>query len=195
MPLLDRLFRRDKSKKIVFPEVNVQSQYVPRFEYDALEQRVRSIEQVQANVSITQKSEENLDFPSKVMNALPTVVQKTVRGIIHNYEHDFAEFCFWGMRKALIDAIRIRFKKDGKEELLHDDRGIPLTLPKWIELAKQERYISNQMAADLDEKVKVFGDLASHDYMVNLQREEVPGIFCCLRIALDRMYYQEEQTT
>jgi hypothetical protein len=94
------------------------------------------------------------------------------------------------MRKALIDAIRIRFKRDGKENKLYDKQGRAYKLAKWIELAKQERYISPNIAKKLQEEVKVFGDVASHDYMVNLQKDEVPSIFKHLRLALARMYHE-----
>lgn len=114
-----------------------------------------------------------------------------VEVVIFNYEHDFPNFCFLGMRKALIDAIRIRFQRDGKENMLYDKKGDAFKLPRWIDLAKQERYISKTMACDLREKVRVFGDTASHDYMANLQNEEVPSVCTCLRIALSRMYYSE----
>jgi hypothetical protein len=98
------------------------------------------------------------------------------------------------MRKALIDAIRIRFLKDGRVELLYDGNGSAHKLEKWIDLAKQQRYVSRTEANDLKGKVKVFGDTASHDYMGDLHKEEVPQVFTCLRIALSRMYYLGEST-
>lgn len=142
-------------------------------------------------VGVSKKKIEELVFPTKVLQKLPPQVRKTVEGVVINYQNDFSDFCFWGMRKALIDAIRIRFKRDGKEDKLYDKDGNAYKLPKWIELAKQERYISSHSAKYLKDQVKVFGDIASHDYMADLHREEVPLIFTQLRIALARMYYEE----
>lgn len=101
---------------------------------------------------------------------------------------------FLGMRKALIDAIRIRFLKDERVELLYDKYGNAYKLEKWIDLAKQRRYISKTEAGHLKGTVKVFGDTASHDYMADLHKEEVPQVFTRLRIILSRMYYEEEST-
>lgn len=94
------------------------------------------------------------------------------------------------MRKALIDAIHIRFRKDEKESLLYDDEGNAYSLPRWIDLAKQQRYISRHLSSEL-KGVKIFGDEASHDYMTDLQKEEVPPVFLCLRMVLSRLFYEE----
>jgi hypothetical protein len=167
-------------------------EFVPKQDYQALANRVEILERT---FELSQNPIEKLDFPAEVLNTLPAVVKKTVEGIMFNYEHDFPDFCFLGMRKALIDSIRIRFQRDQKETLLYDAVGNAYGLPKWIELAKQERYINRKMADNLTARVKVFGDVASHDYMANLQKEEVPSIFVLLRIALSRMFYSEEPTT
>jgi hypothetical protein len=161
-------------------------EYVTIQQYNALAEQVGAIAQ---SINVSQKPLDKLECPAEVLVTLPGVVKKTVEGVISNYENDFPDFCFWGMRKALIDAIRIRFQKDQKEGLLYDTAGNAYDLPKWIALAKQQRFISNPEAAALLEKVKVFGDTASYDYMANLQKTEVPGIFTCLRMALARMYY------
>jgi len=111
-----------------------------------------------------------------------------------NYHNEYPRFCFGGMRTALIDAIRIRFKEDKKERKLYDAEGNEYGLPKLIELAKQERYISRNLANYLRRQVKVFGDISLHDYMPDLQKEEVPAIFTQLRMALARMYPEEKST-
>jgi len=195
LQLLNKLRKQNAKQKeelYTLPVVNVPSgDFVPRQDYQALENRVEILEQT---IKLSQNLIETLDFPQEVLNKLPSVVKKTIEGIMFNYEHDFPDFCFLGMRKALIDSIRIRFQKDKKEELLYDTVGNAQGLPKWIELAKQERYISRTSAVDLTARVKVFGDVASHDYMANLQKEEVPAIFTLLRIAVSRMFYPEETT-
>ena len=141
-------------------------------------------------IGVPKKEVEELVFPTKILQKLPPQVSKTVEGVITNFQNGFSDFCAWGMRKALIDAIRIRFKRDGKEHELYDKDGNAYKLSKWIELTKQERYISSHSAKYLKGQVKVFGDIVSHDYMADLDREEVPLVFTQLRIALARMYYE-----
>jgi len=177
-----------KKKGIQYDFEILSEHYVPRDEYEALKQRVEQIE-----TTWSEEKEEELNFPKEDLEKLPPQVRKTVQGVMLNYRHDFPDFSFWGMRKALIDAIRIRFRTDGKEKKLYDENGNAYELPKWIELAKQERYISSHMARNLRKEVKVFGDVASHDYMVNLHKKEVPSIFKHLRLTLARMYYEENQ--
>ena len=135
---------------------------------------------------------EDLSFPNAILEKLPQEVKMTVQGVMFNYYNDFPRFCFWGMRTVLIDAIRIRFRKDGKENQLYDDKGNVRTLTTWIDLAKKERYISGNSARFLKGRTKVFGDISSHDYMADMHKEEVPSIFTQLRFALARMYYAEK---
>jgi hypothetical protein len=181
---------RHTTKKTPYSYNFPSQEYVPAEAFRALEQKFEQLkaEVTQLKVSWGEKKEE-LDLPEEIFKKLPREVQKTIEGIKLNYEKNFPEFCFWGMRKALIDGIRIRFKKDGKENMLYDEQGRAYRLSKWIELAKQERYINTTIANKLREEVKVFGDVASHDYMVDLQKDEVPSIFRHLRLALARMYY------
>jgi hypothetical protein len=186
-------FRKKKKEgksQYILPVVDVQSteEFVPRRDHEALEERVEVLERT---YRVSHSPLEKLDFPAEILNVLPIVVRKTIEGILFNYEHDFADFCFLGMRKALIDSIRIRFQMDRKEDLLYDDEGNAYNLPKWIELAKQRKYISASNARDLTGRVKIFGDVANHDYMANLQKEEVPTTFTILRIALSRMFYSQ----
>jgi hypothetical protein len=190
-----RWFRKKASKQqqgqYNFPPVTFEpgQEYVTIQQHNALAEQVGVIAK---NINVSQKPLDKLECPAEVLVTLPGVVKKTIEGVISNYDNNFPDFCFWGMRKALTDAIRIRFQRDQKESLLYDAAGNAYDLPKWIELAKQQRFISNTEAAALLEKVKVFGDTASHDYMANLQKTEVPGIFTCLRMALARMYYPKD---
>jgi hypothetical protein len=173
-----------------FPRVTtvLQQEYVTRQEYDAFVQRI------ELKLNVSEVPVEKLEFPSEILERLPQVVKKTIEGVIFNYEHNFPDFCFLGMRKALIDAIRVRFLKAEKVELLYDENGDAHKLEKWIELAKQQRYVSRTEANGLKGIVKVFGDTASHDYMTDLKKEEVPSVFICLRMALSRMYHPDEPT-
>lgn len=155
--------------------------------FEVLEERMEKLE---TKVGWSRRKIEELVFPTKILERLPPEVRKTVEGVMLNYRSDLPDFCFWGMRKALIDGIRIRFKRDRKEEKLYDEDGRAYSLSKWIELAKQERYVSGSLAKKLRKEVKVFGDTASHDYMTSLHEGEVPSIFKHLRLALGRMYYE-----
>lgn len=146
-------------------------------------------ERVEADTSTC----EELLVPNEVLDSLPREVGRTIKGVCHNYRGGFIDFCFWGMRKALIDAIRIRFTRDRKEKMLYDKERTPYSLSRWIELATQQGYISSHIAKDLNSQVKVFGDVASHDYMANLQKEEVRPVMTSLRMTLSRMYYQKNQ--
>jgi len=138
-------------------------------------------------------SREELPIPIEVFEKLPKEIQKIIKGVKLCYEHDHADFCFMGMRKALSTAIHIRFRREGKEEELYDINGEPYKLTKWIELAKQNRFLSASLATKLTKEVKVFGDVGSHDYRVDFHKEDVPSIFKLLRLALDRMYHNEEK--
>ena len=140
-----------------------------------------------------EKLEEELSIPKEVFEKLPQEIQKTIEGVKLCYKYDYADFCFMGIRKALGTAIHIRFRKEGKEEELYDSKGEPYKLTKWIELAKQNRFLSASLARKLTKEVKVFGDVSSHDYRVDFHREDVPSIFKLLRLALDRMYHEEEK--
>jgi len=135
---------------------------------------------------------EKLNFPNGILEKLPPEVGKTIEGVMLNYQNDYPRFCFGGMRTALIDAIRIRFIRDGKKNELYDQNQRPYKLSKWIELAKKEGYISSNSADFLKRQAKVFGDISLHDFMADLHKKEVPSIFTQLRMALARMYYKEK---
>jgi len=129
--------------------------------------------------------EGELSMPKKVLEKLPKEIQKTIEGVRVCYEHDHADFCFMGIRKALGTAIHIRFRRESKEEELYDNNEEPYKLAKCIELAKQNRLLSTSLAKKLTKELKLFGDVSSHDYMIDFHKEDVPSIFKLLRLALD----------
>lgn len=192
MPATRHITKKKKGNQYNF---EFTSKYVPVDTFQEVvgrfDERLRKLE---TRVDWTEEKAD-LNLPKHILEKLPKEVRKTVEGVESNYQNDYADFCFWGMRRALIDAIRIRFQKDGKEKMLYDDDRRPYSLPKWIELSKQESYISSTCAKNLRDQVRVFGDTASHDYMADLKKEEVPSIFTQLRFALARMYYEKEQDT
>jgi hypothetical protein len=188
---LPRFFTRKKKNQYNIPFEKVLAEnYVPIETHKALEQRVEALEALKLSVN----KEEELDVPVEVLERLPPEVRKIIESVMfcYKYEQVCADFCFMGMRKALIDAVRIRFMKDGKENMLYDADGNAYKLSRWIDLAKQERYITPAQASGLKDRVRIFGDTASHDFMADLHKEEVPPIFSLLRLALSKMYYEED---
>jgi len=161
--------------------------YDKYFELEPKEEVKRIKEEKVKQVSVL----EDLPFPQEILDKLPTEVKRVIEGIQSNFKHGFPDFCFMGIRKALSIGIDIRFKRDGKYDKLFDPRGEPYKLPKRIELAKQEKYLSSSLASKLKKEAKVFGDVALHDYRIDLKKEEVPSIFKFLRLALEHMYYKE----
>jgi len=141
----------------------------------------------------TEELERELSIPKEILEKLPKEIHKTIEGVKLCYEHDHADFCFMGIRKVLSTAIHIRFRREGKEEELYDGNERPYRLDKWIELAKQNRFLSASLAKRLAKELKLFGDVGAHDYMIDFQKEDVPSIFKLLRVALDRMYRQEDK--
>jgi len=135
--------------------------------------------------------ERELSMPKEILEKLPKKIQKTIEGVRVCYEHDHADFCFMGIRKTLSTAIHIRFRREGKEEELYNGNRRPYKLDKWIELAKQNKFLSASLAKRLTKELKLFGDVGSHDYMIDFHKEDVPSIFKLLRLALDRMYRKE----
>jgi len=187
-PIIGHKTEKEEETETIF-QYTSSAQYVPRQEFDQLASKVQAL---QNEITLTYgKAEEKLVFPTEVMEKLPNVIKKTIKGVMLNYEHDLPDFCFWGMRKALIDAIRIRFTMAKKDGVLYDEQGDAYGLPRWIDLAKQNRYISTKLASEL-KCVKAFGDGASHDYMTTLQKEEVLPVFVNLRLALSRLFYKEK---
>jgi len=136
----------------------------------------------------TEELERELSIPKEVLEKLPKEIHKTIEGVRLCYENDHADFCFMGIRKALSTAIHIRFRREGKEKELYDGDRRPYKLDKWIELAKQNKFLTVNLAKRLTKELKLFGDVGSHDYMIDFHKEDVPSIFKLLRLALDRMY-------
>jgi len=166
--------------------------FVSKVEYEELKLKFGELEKGLKKVKSKQTTSEKLIFPKKVFDELPNPIKKVIDGIKLNYEHNYPDFCCWGIRKALTIGIDIKFKKEGKENMLFDDSGEPYGLPKKIELAKQKKYLNSNLANQLRKEAKVFGDIASHDYMTKLHKEDVPSNFRLLRLALGRMYSKEK---
>lgn len=164
--------------------------YATKVELEELKVEVKYLKK---QIERSKTEEIELSIPKGIFERLPKVVQKTIEGVKLCYENDHADFCFMGIRKALSTAIHIRFRREKKEDELYDSNGEPYRLPKWIELAKQNRFLSASLARKLTKEVKVFGDVGSHDYRIDFQKEDVPSIFKLLRLALDRIIIKKNE--
>lgn len=120
------------------------------------------------------------------LEKLPAEVGDSYLEAIANYNHGQDRSCSVMMRRTLEVAIAIRFKKVGLENLI---RG--KNLPKRIELAKQEHFISSSIANRLNQ-LKWIGDLGAHDYKVQIVKEDLEKGLQTLRIALEHMFHEEE---
>lgn len=161
--------------------------YPTKIEFDELKVEVEYLKK-KIESGKAEKSEGELSIPKEVFEKLPKEIQRTLEGVKLCYEHDHADFCFMGIRKALSTAIHIRFRREEKEEELYDIKKEPYELAKWIELAKQNGFLSASLANKLTKEVKLYGDVGAHDYMISFHKEDVPSIFKLLRLVLGRMY-------
>jgi len=186
MPVKRHVRRIRKEEQPSYPSI-----YAPPFpskmEFEQLKVEVEYLKK-KVETDKTKELEGELNIPKDVFERLPKEIQKSIKGVQLCYEKDHADFCFMGIRKALSTAIHIRFKRAGKEKQLYDDKKEPYDLAKWIELAKQNGFLSANLAKKLTKELKLFGDTSSHDYMIDFHKEDVPSIFMLLRLALDRMY-------
>jgi len=169
---------------------------VPQFgevkaDVEALEFRVKQLEETLAErdefVKL-KREREVLYLPNGVLARLPPEVTNIIVNTIQKcFERGIPQACPPFMRKALVAAITIRFKMDNKEAKLYDANREPFGLPKMIELAKQEGYLSSYLAGQLMQ-IKIFGDIAVHDFKVDLKEQDVIPDFRLLRLALEHMY-------
>ncbi len=91
------------------------------------------------------------------------------------------------LRKALQNAIVLRFESEGVGDQVLRSNGDALPLPQLLEKAQESRLISSQQAKELL-KVKWLGDTAAHSYANAVVREDVDGILLMIRLALERIF-------
>jgi hypothetical protein len=128
-----------------------------------------------------------LEMDSKFLEKLPNEVQIILKEVSDGYDNHLYDSCSVMMRKALEAAISIRFKINRSENKLRDEDGEPFDLPKRIEIARQENYITRSIANGL-KQLKWVGDIGAHDYRVRVNREDIKDGFKILRIALEHMF-------
>lgn len=123
------------------------------------------------------------------LKSLPIEVREGLEEAQGNYRHGHNRSCSVMLRATLEAAIAIRFKKDGKAQMI-----MGKNLPQKIELAKQEHYTSPSIANKLNQ-LKWIGDLGAHDYKVQITKEDLEKGFQTLRITLEHMFHNETYQT
>jgi hypothetical protein len=126
-------------------------------------------------------------LPPRVKRSIPKELIPTIELIQKCFKHELHQCCPPFIRKALENAISIRFKEDGKEHKIVDAQGRRVTLPRLIELAVQEKYLSQNVSKQLLQ-TKTFGDIAVHDVEIQIDRADVVHDLRNLRLALEQMY-------
>lgn len=127
-------------------------------------------------------------LPSELVDNLPSeikVVCDEVNGCLY---YGFFTASAVMMRKALEVATIIKFKQEGKENLILK-AGEYEELPVRIEIAKQNNIISKKIAEKLikDNKIKLFGDTAAHSFRVQIKEEDIGPMRDQLRLVLEDM--------
>lgn len=129
-----------------------------------------------------------LYLPQHVKEVTPKEVLKIVDSIQKSYERDIPDGCPGLLRKALTSAIKIKFYMKNQRDALYDAQGNRKgDLLTWIDIAKQKGYLTQDLAKQL-KRAKIFGDIGSHDEMIDFDKREVAEIFQLLRCAIEHMY-------
>jgi len=129
-----------------------------------------------------------LDFlPPSVVKKLPEPVRKTIVQAQESYRMGLYEPCAVMLRKAIQNAIVLRFQAEGVEGLVLLPNGDALPLPKLIDKAQESRLISSHQAKELM-RVKWLGDTAAHAYANTVTREDVDSVLLVVRLALERIF-------
>lgn len=148
---------------------------------------LRKVEQLE------KKRQKEIKISPEIEKGLPSDVQYIMNQVYSCLEHNLCDACCTMMRKALAAAIDIRFKRDGKASKMYDDSNRRLQLPKMIEVAKQEKYITPSFARKLNQ-LKWVGDIGAHDYQIKLKRSDVEIDLRTLRMTLERLYPSKKKS-
>jgi uncharacterized protein YydD (DUF2326 family) len=123
-----------------------------------------------------------------VREITPVEVQSIIDDIQKCYGYDVPNACPGLLRKALHSAIKIRFLKDSKRQFLYDARGNRKgDLPEWIELAKQQGYLTTELAREL-KTTKLIVDIGVHDERIRFDKAEIADVFCKIRLAIEHIF-------
>jgi hypothetical protein len=91
------------------------------------------------------------------------------------------------LRKAIQNAIVLRFEAEGVGSQVFLASGEALPFPMLIQKAQEVRLIASQQAKELM-RVKWLGDTAAHSYANQITKEDLDGIVLIVRLALERIF-------
>lgn len=126
-----------------------------------------------------------LYMPDHVEQSTPKEVTRLIKQIQGCYRIGAPDACAALLRKALISAIKVKFYMENKRDLIYDEHGNRRS--NWIEIAKQEGYLSQEIAKQL-KLFKIFGDTGIHDERIEFDNLEIAGMFMLVRLAIEQFF-------
>lgn len=125
-------------------------------------------------------------YPDKIVNKLPEPIRKSIEEAQECYGRGLYTSCAVMLRKALENAIVMRFELEGHTNLIiqSDSRVIPL--PKLLARAQECRLIIPQYYKELM-KVKLLGDAAAHSHANEITKEDIDSVLLGHRLAMERI--------
>jgi hypothetical protein len=150
-----------------------------RFELEVLKEEKSSRERVAPS---------SLYLPDHVEQFTPPEVMRLIRQIQKCYKIDAPDACPMLLRKALLSALKIKFYKEKKRNLIYDENGNRRN--NWVGIAKQEGYLSQETAKHLG-RFKIFGDTGTHDERIEFDRPEIAEMFMLIRLVLEGFFKKQ----
>ena len=125
-------------------------------------------------------------YPDKIVNKLPEPIRKSIEEAQECYGRGLYTSCAVMLRKALENAIVMRFELEGHTNLIirSDSRIIPL--PKLLARAQECRLIAPQHNRELM-NVKLLGDTAAHSHANEITKDDIDSVILGHRLAMERI--------
>ena len=118
----------------------------------------------------------------------PIQVKRMIKDIQKCYGYNIPDACPGLLRKALYSSVKIKFLSDCKKGILYDAQGNRRgDLSQWIDLAKQEEYLTAELAREL-RTTKLLTDTGVHDERVRFDKSEIADVFCKIRLAIEHLF-------
>lgn len=128
---------------------------------------------------------ERLYLPEHVEKVTPPEISPIIRDVQKCYESGVPNACPPLLRKALLSAIKIKFYKNGRKNLIFDNDGN--RRKDWIGIAKRENYLSPELAKQL-RSFRIFGDTSAHDEIIRFDNVEVAEMFRLVQLVIERFF-------
>ncbi len=126
-------------------------------------------------------------FPDAIVEKLPSAVKRSIEQATECYRRGMFEPCAVMLRKAIQNAIVLRFETEGVGGQVLLSNGDVLPIPHLLRKAQEARLISSQQTKELM-KVKWLGDTAAHSYANVITKEDIDGILLIVRLSLERIF-------